>query len=44
MYLRELFPLRHPLTMIATAILVCRSSYAHAADQLPKSGSASGGK
>jgi hypothetical protein len=41
MHLRELFPLRHPVTMIATAILACWSIYAYAADQLPKSGTAS---
>jgi hypothetical protein len=41
MHLRELFPLRHPVTMIATAILACWSTYPYAADQLPKTGSAS---
>ena len=41
MHLRELFQPRHPVTMFATAVLACWSIYAYAADQLPKSGSAS---
>ena len=42
MYLRKLFQPRHPVTLLATAILACWSMHTSAAgDPLPKSGTAS---